>query len=633
MEDVYQNFTTYNVKQDLTILGIYININDLKKKIYEIYLTSDSYFSSYKLRDSKFIIKEVDIDVYSDLSLLDKKYKNLINGKMSHEIKTPCISMSYYLLDIKKWLMSTLDQSDHHKFLSVITKLKALTDQILNVNWIICDYTRSIGECEIDSSEIILNELIDWGYWYLKAVLGTDSKEIEVEIEYNGISYKQELLDHKNLLDDIPEEIEIYSDPIKLRLILSELLKNSLKYTTKGKISLSVEEKHDYVLIQVKDTGKGMDPNRLNSLNSLLINLEKKFQDVNFIQTKISELVTPANFAESGGFDIGLQLIKIYCFKLDIKFSIESESGNGFTAKLMIPNGSDLRNSSRIISNTSQLKPNFKYSKVFSPSTIHSPQTEDINKALSYAKFKDLIKMSESKFLNRNKPPKSYNKLAVINELDLEEFNTNDSPERTMGIINSRNSPYPRESKNDQILLLSKQSDPQNNPISKASNRSTNNLKLLSRNFTKDSSSFSKDMQYILVVDDDYMCRKNAKRMAKDILADFMNLNLGVIKASDGLDTLNFIIKDQLKHSHIKMIIRDENMNYLNGSDSYKILDRLASLKKLSKIPMIILTAFEDSDILFRLKESGCIDEIMRKPMNKSSLKKIIRRYLFNNIE
>lgn len=129
----------------------------------------------------------------------------------------------------------------------------------------------------------------------------------------------------------------------------------------------------------------------------------------------------------------------------------------------------------------------------------------------------------------------------------------------------------------------------------------------------------------ILVVDDDFFCRKNLKNLIKKIVT---NLNIGpmnVIKASDGLDTLNLIVLDQMKHNQIRLVISDENMNYCNGSDSFSLLTKMFLTEKLRKIPLWILTALEeDNDLRVLMQKSGC-ELIMKKPVSKSSLEEHLR--------
>lgn len=202
------------------------------------------------------------------------------------------------------------------------------------------------------------------------------------------------------------------------------------------------------------------------------------------------------------------------------------------------------------------------------------------------------------------------------------EFSDNDAPEK---MVSKFNSLFRSDNKcSDSTLVTSV--GVKTPPDSKNSVKNTNAKQTLTRNLTK-TSTWRNDRPYILVVDDDYLCRKNIKNLVKSIVSE-LNLDVGVIKASDGLDILSQVINDQSKNSQIKLIICDENMAYLNGSDSFRLLNTLADRKKLSKVPMVILTALEESDFLNQMLNSGIISELSRKPANKQLIKKIIKKYI-----
>ena len=133
----------------------------------------------------------------------------------------------------------------------------------------------------------------------------------------------------------------------------------------------------------------------------------------------------------------------------------------------------------------------------------------------------------------------------------------------------------------------------------------------------------------ILIVDDDSYCRKTLKSVIKKTLTSLGLNEVHVLKASDGVDTINILIADQMQDNKIKLIISDENMNYLNGSDSFYILSKMFKTDKLKKIPLWIHTALEDDNQLKGLQvKSGC-DLILKKQVTKSTLSEHFRK-LFN---
>ena len=112
--------------------------------------------------------------------------------------------------------------------------------------------------------------------------------------------------------------VTISGDVIRLRQILTNLLSNAIKFTDKGEVFISVsaqpinKTKHE-ILISIKDTGKGIDKDKLQNL----------FQPFN--QLDIS------TFHEYGGTGLGLVISKKLVELMDGKMWVESEAGKGTT--------------------------------------------------------------------------------------------------------------------------------------------------------------------------------------------------------------------------------------------------------------------------------------------------------------
>ena len=87
------------------------------------------------------------------------------------------------------------------------------------------------------------------------------------------------------------------------------------------------------------------------------------------------------------------------------------------------------------------------------------------------------------------------------------------------------------------------------------------------------------------------------------------------------------IKNDQKNENKIVMIISDENMEYMQGSNSFKILTELENQKKISKVTKITLTAFSDETTIKEIKSKGS-DEILNKPLTLKNLKVVINNYL-----
>jgi two-component system CheB/CheR fusion protein len=70
-----------------------------------------------------------------------------------------------------------------------------------------------------------------------------------------------------NLLADIPALPLVWGEEKRLKQVITNLISNALKFTSRGSITLSASRiNSDYVLVQVKDTGRGIDKEEMSNL-------------------------------------------------------------------------------------------------------------------------------------------------------------------------------------------------------------------------------------------------------------------------------------------------------------------------------------------------------------------------------
>lgn len=139
---------------------------------------------------------------------------------------------------------------------------------------------------------------------------------------------------------------------------------------------------------------------------------------------------------------------------------------------------------------------------------------------------------------------------------------------------------------------------------------------------------FSDDYNIILVVDDDSFCRKSMKSNIVQALAKLNYTNYIVKKLADGIDAINSVIEDSKNKHSIKLIISDENMSYIFGSESFTIISRIIQRSSIPEIPLIIITALEDDETLKEIQRVSKCQEVIKKPMTKTEVQKILTKYL-----
>ena len=93
---------------------------------------------------------------------------------------------------------------------------------------------------------------------------------------------------------DLPEEpIWLNADPVRLAQVLNNLLNNACKYTDpKGHVWLAAERKGDEVVLRVRDSGRGIPPDRLATVFDMFEQVDRSLEKT------------------QGGLGIGLTLVK-----------------------------------------------------------------------------------------------------------------------------------------------------------------------------------------------------------------------------------------------------------------------------------------------------------------------------------
>jgi len=112
-------------------------------------------------------------------------------------------------------------------------------------------------------------------------------------------------------------------DGLKLRQSLLNLLSNAAKFTSRGRITLSVvrrrQKGEDMLILEVRDTGIGMSSEGLNRL---------------FEEFSQAEHDTSQKF---GGTGLGLALTRRFCALMGGSISVESKLGQGSSFTIEVP--------------------------------------------------------------------------------------------------------------------------------------------------------------------------------------------------------------------------------------------------------------------------------------------------------
>ncbi|MDM8162142.1 response regulator [Labilibaculum sp. K2S] len=222
--------------------------------------------------------------------------KSAFLANMSHEIRTPMNGILGFADLLKN---PNLTGTKQQQYIQIIEKSGA---RMLNIiNDIISISKIESGLMEVNLSKSNINEQVEYIYTFFKP---------EIEDKKILFSYKNSLPFSKAF---------IKTDREKLFAVLTNLVKNAIKYSKKGAIELGYNKKDKYLEFYVKDSGIGIDSNRQEAI------FER------FIQAEISD----KNAYQGAG--LGLSISKAYVEILGGKIWVESEKGIGSTFYFTIP--------------------------------------------------------------------------------------------------------------------------------------------------------------------------------------------------------------------------------------------------------------------------------------------------------
>jgi two-component system, OmpR family, phosphate regulon sensor histidine kinase PhoR len=223
-------------------------------------------------------------------------YRREYVGNVSHELKTPIFNIQGYVLTLldggmddasinKKYLLKTEESID--KMISIIEDLEEIS--------------------KLESGELAL-QYVDFDLLKL-------SKEI--------IDFLEMKAQNKNikiyLREDYEKPINVSADKKRITQVLSNLIENAINYTNEeGEIKISFFDMVDHYLIEVTDTGIGIESDEIPRLFERFYRTEKS-------RTK-----------KQGGTGLGLSIVKhiIEAHNQTINVRSKTELGSTFAFTL-----------------------------------------------------------------------------------------------------------------------------------------------------------------------------------------------------------------------------------------------------------------------------------------------------------
>ncbi|PLW97305.1 MAG: hypothetical protein C0593_08985 [Marinilabiliales bacterium] len=228
------------------------------------------------------------------------RLKSAFLANMSHEIRTPMNGIMGFTNLLKE---PHLSGDDRDKFIEIIEKSG---ERMLNTINDIIDISRiEAGQVEVRKQEFSINRLLETLYQFF----AQEAKAKNLKM---------------NLICPLSDrDSGIKTDQNKLESILTNLIKNAIKYTEKGSVGIGYSLKAingiEYLEFFVRDTGIGILEDRIDAIFN-------RFEQADIEDTSVFE-----------GSGLGLAIAKSYTELLGGKISVFSKEGSGSTFNLLIP--------------------------------------------------------------------------------------------------------------------------------------------------------------------------------------------------------------------------------------------------------------------------------------------------------
>jgi len=228
------------------------------------------------------------------------RLKSAFLANMSHEIRTPMNGILGFANLLKE---PRLNDAEKNEYINIIKKSG---DRLLDTIGDIIDISRiAANQVDVAKSETSVNAILEDQY---------DFFNLEIKSKGLELIYKPSLSD---------SEASIITDKTKLEAILSNLIKNAIKFTIKGNItfgcSLITNKDFKELVFYVRDTGIGIPQSRINAIFN-------RFEKADIEDTRVFE-----------GSGLGLAISKSYVEMLGGKIWVESEEGIGSQFYFTIP--------------------------------------------------------------------------------------------------------------------------------------------------------------------------------------------------------------------------------------------------------------------------------------------------------
>lgn len=224
------------------------------------------------------------------------RLKTAFLANMSHEIRTPMNGILGFLELLKEPELSIENKNEYLDLMNVSgQRLLSTINDIIEISKI------ESGKLETKLSKVDLRDMFRFYVDFFRHEAELKKINLVIGREIEG--------DHSCIM----------GDRHKLDGILTNLVKNAIKFTKSGTIELNCSTEGDQLLIWVKDTGKGIPAHRQKAIFERFVQA-----DMNFTR-------------DYEGSGLGLAIVKAYVDTMQGTIWVESTEGKGSTFYVKIP--------------------------------------------------------------------------------------------------------------------------------------------------------------------------------------------------------------------------------------------------------------------------------------------------------
>ncbi len=314
-QDVFRLIESGEIEQTGSICESWLGVPLFKGSEVSGVIVVQSYdnpeaFDSNTMELFKYVSNQISIalertKVFEDLLHAKNKaeesdrLKSAFLANMSHEIRTPMNGILGFAELLKE---PHLSDEQQEKYIGIIEKSG---ERMLNIINDIVDISRiESGLMDVSLVESNINEQLEYIYSFFKP-----------QVEAKGMQLV--------LSSVLPaEQAKVITDREKLFAVLTNLVKNAIKYSKEGFIEYGCRKKGSFLEFFVKDTGIGIPKDRQHAIFS------------RFVQADIEDIEARQ------GAGLGLAIAKAYVEMLGGSIWVESEEGKGSSFCFTIPNES-----------------------------------------------------------------------------------------------------------------------------------------------------------------------------------------------------------------------------------------------------------------------------------------------------